>query len=277
MPNNTETYWDADGVSLHTYAKSIETLTGIGPPKFRGENDVIPTKPGERYVAKTPDANLLTLGMMLRGIAEHASNTDGNPTKLQYQSNYNDLIRMLWLPSAQGRELVLTKRFYDGGVLKTASANAEYVGGLAPTMIGQKAARCTVDLKLNDPFFYATSYTSQANVNGNQNITVEGNAPTLAIVVTINGTRTNAKIRNNTAGVEFTSPLALSAGHNVIVGVKDFTALATQGGAAFDSSAGIIHTGAPQWLILWPGVNQINVSSTVGTGVITLQYKAAWT
>jgi hypothetical protein len=276
MPNNTETYWDADGTSLHTYAKSITTLGGLGPPKFRGENDVVPTRPGERYVAKTPDANVLTLAMDLRGIAEHATNIDGAPTKAQYQSNWQDLIRTLWLPAAQGRELVLTKRFYDGGVLKTAAANAEFVGGMQPTMIGQKAGRCTVDLKLADPFFYATSYSSSAVVNGNQNITVEGNAPTLAILATINGARTNAKIRNNTAGVEFTFPTALSAGHNVIVGVKDFSAVATMGGAGFDASASVIHSGAPQWLILWPGVNQINVSSTVGTGVITLQWKAAW-
>lgn len=277
MPNNTETYWEADGVSLHTYAKTIATLSGLGPPKFRGENDIVPTKPGERFVAKTPDANILTLAMNLRGIAEHATAIDGAPTKAQYQSNWNDLIRTLWLPSALGRELVLTKRFYDGGVLKTASALAEFVGGLSPTMIGQRAGRCTVDLKLADPYFYSTSYISTPIVNGNQNITVEGNAPTHAILVTINGSRTNTKIRNNTLGVEFTHPLAFSAGQNVIVGVKDFSAIATQGGPAYDSSASVIHAGAPQWLILQPGVNQINVSSSSGTGVVTLQYKAAWT
>lgn len=272
MPNNTLTYWEADGQSLHTYAKSITTLSGMGPPQFRGADHTVPLKPGQTWVPKTFDANTITLAMVLRGIAEHATNIDGTPTKAQYQSNWNDLIRMLWKP---GQLVSLRKRFYDGGILRQASALVEYKGGLQPTMIGDKASRCTVDLNVLSGVFFDDNLTTEPLVNGNQNITVLGNAPTTRIFVTVNGARVNPKIRNNTAGVEFTYPRTLLAGATVVADVENF-GVTDSASPGVDMSPYVTQDGFAQWLVLRPGVNQINVSSTSGTGTVSLQYRAAW-
>lgn len=272
MPNNTPVYWEADGVSLHTYARSITTLSGIGLPKFRGEDIVVPLKAGEVWVPKTLGANTITLQMFVRGIAEDGADIDGGATQAQYQSNWNDLIRALWKP---GKLVTLRKRFYDGGILRQASALVEYAGGLEPTMIGKNAAKCMVDLKVHGGLFYHDTETAETLVNGNNPITVLGNAPTTRIKVTINGSRTNAKIINSTHGVEFTYPRAVNSGLNALIDVENYLITDTSVPGS-DMSPHMIHDGYAQWLVLYPGVNVLNLSSSAGIGTVNLAYRAAW-
>jgi len=272
MANNTETYWEADGQSLHTYARSIETLGGMGPPPFRGEDITVPLSPGQIWVPKVLDSNILTLAMWLRGVSQEAGSGVTATTKAQYQSNWNDLIRLLWTP---GRQVSLRKRFYDGGVLRLATALAEYQGGLQPSLIGNSAARCTVDMKIAAGVFYHDTETSVVLSNGNNNVTVLGNAPTGLVKVEIVGARTNVKVRNNTAGVEFTYPQVLNTGVSAIIDSSQYL-VTDQSHPAKNMAPLIIHSGSAQWMYLTPGVNVINLSSTAGAGVVTLKYRAAW-
>src|SRR5688572_22025127 len=108
MVNNTETYWEADGTSLHTFAWSIETLSGLGPPPLRGEDVTIPYSPGQQHVPKTFDSNKLTLAIQLRGVNPNAGSGVTAASRRQIMNNWNDLVRLLWTP---GRQLALTKRF----------------------------------------------------------------------------------------------------------------------------------------------------------------------
>jgi len=276
MPNNTPTYWEAAGVSLHTYAQSIETLSGLGPPKLRGENVVVPLHPGSRFIQKVPDSNTLTLAMWLRGVVSSAGVAEVNETREQYMRNWNDLVRLMW---RNGEQFDLTKRFYDGTnpSVISATAKAEYAGGLEPTFLGKSAAKCTIDLTLADPFFYSDSLFSASLVNGNNMIDVPGTAESLAIFIRINGSRTNTTIRNVTNGIEFTYPNAVASTEYLDVDVKNYTARhKPAGGPEYDASTRIIHFGGPQWLKLEPGANTLNVSSTSGTGVITIQARGAW-
>lgn len=461
--NNTETYWEADGQSLHTFARSIETLSGMGPPPLRGEDITIASQPGQQWVDKVFDSNTITLAMWLRGIkptvkvrenlvlnpkpnsvpggyaspgtfsltadgltvtlsstttpyvftsytkdgakagqvyafrakvkgvmapgsvattanvrphkrtgnqyfslaspvsinldgttqeiafywkatqdvpageffelsvvangtalatstlsidevmiedvgteipttppkpffyalstppskgvyrwsgAAYASpsvwevgNQGGKVSKAQFQSNWNDLIRLLWTP---GRQVALRKRFYDGLILRQATALAEYAGGLQPSMMGPAAAKCTIDMKIAGGLFYDDNLQTVPLVNGDNNIEVLGNAPTHNILVTINGARSNVKVRNKTHGVEFTYPRPLLTGHVATIEVMDYEAQHSNGGVGYDSSSSVLHTGAPQWLILRPGLNVINLQSDSGTGAVVLQYRGAW-
>lgn len=271
MANNTETYWEADGQSLHTFARSIETLSGMGPPALRGEDITIPLQPGQTWVPKVHDSNTLTLAMWLRGVAQNAGSGAVKTTKAQYQSNWNDLIRLLWTP---GRQIDLTKRFYDGGVLRTATAKAEYAGQLDPTLMGPAAARCTVDLKIAKGLFFNNVESSETLVNGDNTIQVLGNAPTNRIMVTINGARDTVKVRNKTFGMEFTYPRAMLTGQNAVVDIENYTV--NDSTATSDRSALINHSGSAQWLTLFPGTNVINLSSASGLGTVTLNYRAAW-
>lgn len=273
MVNNTETYWEADGQSLHTYARSIETIGGISLPNFRGEDITIPGQPGQTWVAKQPDSRILPLAIWLRGTADGVGGYI--TTKSAYQSAYNDLVRLLWTP---GRQFDLTKRFYDGGVLKTATAKAEFAGGLAPTMHGNSLGKCTVDLKLADPYFYEATFNSVNLAAGNNNVVVAGNAPTNNIQVNVVGPRVNPKLINSTLGVEFTYPRSLLTSETASIFVRTYDASELSGGAgtAFDTSSWVIHAGETQWLVMKPGTNVINLSSTSGIGTVQLQHKAAW-
>lgn len=276
MPNNTETYWTANGESLHTYARSIETLGGNSPPPLRGGNIVVPLHPGARHVAKTPDSNTYSLGMWLRGVAQDAGAGAVAATKAQYMKNYNDLVRLLW---RGGKEFQLTKRFYDitSAAVISATAQAAYASGMEPTMIGQAAGRCIVDLTLADPFFYDDALFTTNLVNGNNVIVIPGNAPTLNMFLTITGSRTNTTIRNLTNGIEFTCPEIVLAGDYVEINPRTYDAtFQPASGVGYDVSSRIIHAGSYQWMQLEPGTNVIQLSSTSGIGVVSLQARGAW-
>lgn len=272
MPNTIETYWEADGVSLHTYAWSVETLGGMGPPPLRGEDIVVPLRNGEVWVPKKFSANVLTLSMWLRGVAADAGSGVVQETQQMYEERYNDLVRLLWTP---GRQLALTKRFYDQGSLRVAVAMAEFRGGLAPVKSGRAFGRCTVDLKIAEGVFYDQAYRTVNLNNGDNTITVPGNAPTSKILVNINGARNQPRIRNTSLGVDFIYNRSVLTGNTAIVNTDTFD-VSESGAPAYDGAPYIINSGDEQWLTLRPGVNVINVSSVSGAGAINLQYKAAW-
>lgn len=274
MPNNTETYWDINGQSLHTFARSIETLGGIGIPNYRGDDYVIPYRPGEVWVPKELGSNVITLAMWLRGIPQDA-NADSAANKAQYQSNWNDLIRLL-IPRP-GYQLQLTRRFYDGGVLRTAMALAEYAGGLSPKMIGNNANKCSIDLKLADPNFYDTTTGTAALPNGTTVVNVPGNNTTYNLFITALGARNNLLVENLTTGVSFTYSGQIPSGSTAIIAPMNFNATEQAGaGSPVDTSVRVLQSGSPFWFNLAPGNNSIRVSSSSGTGTVTLSYKGAW-
>jgi hypothetical protein len=276
MTNSTEEFWDVDGVSLTTFAYNISSLGGdrLAPPPLRGSNLTVPHSPGRIYQQKMVDQNTITLGMWVIGAQPDGSAPVSGYAKQQFNKNFRMLRRMLFTPN---REFTLTKRFYDeDGVLRTASAKAQYGGGLNPTMQGQARAVFTVDLVLADPYFYGTQL-SQNLVTGTQNVNVLGDDNTRNIIFTLQGSRNRPKIRNNTLGIEFEYAADLSAGAQAVVDIRGYSSSTTpSGGSAFKSSGSILHSGAAAWFALAPGVNSITVSSTSGTGVITMQYQEAW-
>lgn len=264
MVNTTDEYWAANGVSLQTYAQNITTFTGrLAPPKFRGEDIVIPYAEGERFIPKVAGSRIITLQMWVRQYGTDA-----------FDDNWRALRNLLWNPKAQ---LTLQKRFRVAGVVRTASAYAQFNDGLEPSMIGRNGAKFSVDLKLTDPYFYDDAASTFPLVNGQQNIVLPGDAETQRLQLTINGSRTNAIVRNNTLGqqVEYHDPL--TSGSTALIDVKAFSATTTpSGGAAFVSTGKVRHTGAPYFLGLAPGTNSITVSSSSGAGTIQLVARGAW-
>lgn len=276
MPNNTDTYWEADGVSLHTFAWSIETLGGMGPPSLRGDDVTVPYNPGRRWVPKTFDSNVLTLAMQLRGLAADAGEGASQATRQLYQERWNDLIRLLWTP---GRQVALRKRFYDtGGVIRVATAMAEYAGGLQPSLIGRAAARCTVDMRIAGGVFYDDTAQVFNLVNGDQTINVRGNSPTRNILVTVNGARNNAKVRVKSGPLDHTVEYhhSLASGDYATLDVMDRTSETVGEGPTYESTLDVRHSGAPYWLELRPGDNVVNLASDSGIGSVQLTVRGAW-
>jgi hypothetical protein len=151
MVTTTEQFWAADDVSLATYAWNIETWgdTRQSPPPLRGDDVLIPYRPGRRWVAKQVDSKEIVLRMWVIG-----SDEDGNVEVDQEQEFYRNwtlLKRLLWRPRAQFK---LTRRWFEDGELQVASAQAQFADGLEPGMTGKTRAEFSVTLMLADPFFY---------------------------------------------------------------------------------------------------------------------------
>lgn len=154
MANSNECYWDWNGTSLETYAHGIEELNEArgGPPPLRGEDVIIPGRVGRLFQPKVPDSRIITLTMWVIG-----QDADGNIIDLDtWRANMRALTALLYNPSAQG---ALTKRWRDtsGGPIRSATAQAQYAGGLTYEVSDNRTlmvARTSVDLLLADPYFY---------------------------------------------------------------------------------------------------------------------------
>lgn len=275
MTTSTLEYWDVDGVSLQTHAFDIETVGGdrLAPPSLRGTNVLVPNATGRRWMPKQVDSRTITLGMWVIGTEEDGFAPTDKTLKAQWDENFRKLRTLLWQP---GRQFVLTKRFYVDGVLKTASALGQYAGGLNPNMNGRARGVFTVDISLADPYFYSAAVTTSA-LSSSQTLSIGGDAVTDKIQIHIDGARLNPKIRNDTMGVEVEYHADLSSGDDLDVDVETFTSVTDPAAApAFNSIGSIRHAGAAQWLLLQPGDNVIEATSTSGIGTMFLTYQEAW-
>lgn len=187
MTNSTAQFWDADGTSLQTLARNLKTWGGDreGVPDFRGEDTLVPYRAGRKWVPKVPDSRTIGLSGWVVG-----ANDDGTIGDVEtFRKNWKVLRRLLWTP---GRQIALTRRWLDPdtGLLVTATAMAEYAGGLTPEMTGPNRADFQVDLHLADPFFYGepvvVELTSTNRTNQCTNPSFEtGTASWAALVSTL--------------------------------------------------------------------------------------------
>lgn len=276
MTISSDEYMEASGIPLQTYAMNIETVGGTrrAPGKFRGSNVKIPHRRGTMFVAKMPDERVISLNMWIRGCNADGKIPTGRTARALYEENLDSLINLLWRADTQ---FVLSKRVFLGEAIKVVDALAEFDGGLEPTMIGRRAAKMTVDLRLSDPYFYDRNYTTVNLVNGDNLINVPGTGTTTKILLTINGARNVTKIRNSTFGVEVTYNDSLNLNDVALIDVDAHNAYKTPNGQVrVKNNTKIVHQGNAEWLYLEPGPNLISVSSSAGAGAVQLQYKAAY-
>lgn len=273
MTNTTDTFWSVDGVSLQTHAKNIQTLGArFSPPPLRGEDILIPYAKGRRWVPKVADSRVIPLAMWVRGYNDDGS-VSANAVR-KFEENWRALRNLLWTPD---RQVLLQKRFYVNGLLRSATAKAQFSGGLEPTMIGRAGAKFVVDLTLADPYFYDDELKTFNLVNGNNTLAVLGDVPTENLKLTINGSRNNTIVRapNRNIQVQYTGNLA--TGDTAVIDVPIRSAQTTPSGVpTYDSNGRVIHSGAAHWLDLAPNSDVINLSSTSGAGLVVLQGRGAW-
>jgi hypothetical protein len=266
MVNTTDLYWSVDGVSLNTHAQNIESLAGLmAPPEMRGEDQLIPYAIGEKWVEKIPDSRILPLGMWVIG-----------NTRDEFDDNWAALVKLLWTP---GRQFNLTKRFRRGGITYSATAKAEFVGGLQPSMIGRKGAKFTVDLKLADPYFYDDALTTLTISSARANYTVLGDAPTHNLEFVIDGSRGPLEFINWTNDHDMILSRATASNELTRIYTQYWQAWReVDGGGINDISSMVRHNGGNMWMTLDPGINDIQMveSAPVGTGLIQIKARGAW-
>jgi hypothetical protein len=271
---STPTYWDVDGVSLQTFAFDIVTVGGdrMAPPALRGNDITIPYAPGNMWVPKQVAARSMTLDMWVIGVNEDGSIPSGSNAR-KFDDNFRKLRQLLWTP---GREFTLTKRFYVDGVLKIASARAQFGGGISPSMTGRSRGGFSVNLNLADPYFYGPEINTNLET-GTQTVTVEGDDITRAVKLHVSGPRNNVRVYNSTLDVYVEYHADLSSGDYVDIDVKNFLAVTDLAAIPpFNSVGKIRHEGDAFWLLLTPGVNTIVVSSTSGIGGVILTHQEVW-
>lgn len=155
MSATTEETWKVNGTLLNTYAYNIETLNGReGIPPRRGQNVVIPFKPGRLWVPKIPDERPLTLAMWVND-----ADVDGvyASTEVARRAQLRDNTQAIKdLFGTFGTLCSLEKKVRRGAGLKTYTGQAECVGVLPFQYedLITSFARVVVDLVMPDPYWY---------------------------------------------------------------------------------------------------------------------------
>lgn len=269
MSNTTDIYWDVDGQSLHTYAWNIETLGGDrdSVPPFRGENMATPYRPGRRHANKVPDQRPLTLLMWTRDTDQDGVQPSTHALRLEgHMTNRRTIKNLFW--KDDGSQVALTKRWYEGGVVKSATAMVELTGTMAGSQSGPYLDRFAVELLLADPFFYRTLSPVTLAVGVGQSITNPGDGRTTGTgcSIVLNGPLTNPRITNNVSDPDVYVQLGAS------IATGDFVTLDLDNWTAFRDSdgvnlvGGITHSGLHQWMALFKGSNNLTLTVTSGSG-----------
>jgi hypothetical protein len=152
MTDTRVDFWDLAGTSLETYAWNVRTRGGSlrGTPPPRGSNRPVPHHHGAIYVPKYRDSRILQFLMWIVG-----SEQDGSiPTDVTRAQQFDENLKALQDLFDFEDQRTLTKRWYEGVTLKSASAQVEYAGGLEPEMWGPQGGNFSPELLLADPWFY---------------------------------------------------------------------------------------------------------------------------
>jgi hypothetical protein len=263
--NTTQTFWDVDGVSLQTYAYNIQTWGGDAqaPPPLRGDDVLVPHQAGRTWTPRVPDSRTITFGMWVVGANEDGSIPESGISRQLFERNWAMLRKLLWTPR---RQVKLTKRFrvYGSSKVHTATALAQFSGGLNPSMTGRTRAQFTVDLLLSDPYFYGDEVELDIDPQKPvEEFIVLGDDRTTAVTAEITGSTKRLRVTNSTdpeRPVWFEYGRALEKGQSATIDSQKFTATHDSDGAATPSSGNVTHEGSDHWMELEPGLVQLGVS-----------------
>lgn len=261
MTNNTGLYWEANGLSLHTYAWSVSTFGGrrYVPPNKRGEDLQFPFRKGRKYVRKTRDMQIQNLKMWMVPLSTDGTRDTGKTIDQKFHENWNTILAAVDVDG----QFPLVKRWWEGTTVKTATATAEYVGGIEPQVEGMRA-EFELEFLMADPYFYVAKSAVAIGT-----ITVEGNATSDHIVLSLSA-GTNPKV---------TFPDGNWVRYAGTVGGTPAIINCATGTAKIGSTYvnGLIerNTAFPEWPTMAPGSNALVLSGTGGPAG-TIAYDAAY-
>jgi len=286
MANNTDEYWEIDGVSLHQYGWSVSTLSGtrLSVPPLRGADRQFAFVAGEEFRPKVPGPKVITLNMWLTG-SDPATGIPAEDQRRAWNDNWQRLRTLMWTPT---RQFTLTRRLLlsdeDGDpYVQTTTTLGQYLGGLEPGMTGRTRATFSVDVKLTHPFFYGTQQTHTIDVDETATITNPGDTQTWArhVYVDLVGPLENATLTNSTPAPDVSVSYSgdVNDGQTVTLDVWQFSAMAAVDEPSIpeiDSRnriGQISHSGAREFFGLLKGANSITLTADSGTGHAELRFR----
>lgn len=273
MANSTDIYWSVNGVSLQTLGFNISTRGGHEPPPLRGEDTLIPYRPGQILEERMPDSRTLPFKMWAIGMDEDGLVGAYGP-RSEYEKNYKKLRSLIW---NQGRPITLTKRWKDYGssTVLTATGTGVYAGGLGEEMTGPARSDFGFDIWMADPFFYGADVpiTFAATATSTQNVTILGDYPSTLATLVVSGARTNFRLTNSTEVHYVNVNSVIAGGQSATLDIDKWTAVRTP---TLNLIKDVTHFGHKHWLSLRPGAQSLVLTSTSGTGGAVLTYKPRW-
>lgn len=193
------------------------------------------------------------------------------------RENWRRLRLLLWNPRKQVK---LTKRWKDEeGVLRTASAMAQFRDGLEPKMTGRgDRAEFQVDMRLAHPFFYPDTgdlYTLQP---GSNQISVKGDYPSRRLKILLSGGAWDQVGITTAQGVTVVVQNGgATLAQAIEVDVERFKAtLFGAAGGPKSHTKYVTHSGAAEFLVLEPGPQQVSVNWVGTPGTCTISYFPAY-
>lgn len=261
MSNNTNVYWEVNGLSLHTEAWSVRTHGGrrTVPTARRGDDVVVPFRHGRIRTNKFRDSQIISVSMWLVAMNENGTRDATMTMEQKREQNWRKILNAVDVDGTYD----LTKRWWEGGVVKAATATAEFSDGLIPTVEGAHRYTFTIEWELSDPFFY--SAVAAQPIDGS--VDVLGEVETDHVLLTLtNGTNPRVTFPGGNWVQYNGSPGATP------VTIDLSTGLAMRGGLYVN---GLIsrNTAFGAWPTLRPGTQAVTLT---GGGTGTLAHDAAY-
>lgn len=285
MTAATTEYWSAynpvlnQSLILSQYCWNVTTFGGtpraLGP--LRGGDIQVAYTPGQIFRPKFPDSRTITLQMFVAGISPTTNQpvVYNGSTHQQFSDNYQTLRHFFWTPAYQ---IQLTRQWSltQNGVITLVSgtANCQIIGAMEATMTGDSRADFSIDLALQDPYFYGASQTT--NISYNNLTTIQNLGDDVAgysnFSVKINGPMASPRLYNSTNGVWMQYNSIINSGDYITFDVGNY--IATRHSDNTIQTGLVSHSGNRRWMALNPGNNTLVLSGQMtssGTGSVTFQ------
>jgi hypothetical protein len=261
VTNTRPDYWEANGLSLHTYAWSVTSFGGAqysGPAK-RGEDLLIPFRKGRRSQRKSREAKPYDLGMVVVPRSEDGGPCVAGLTPEQMADrNFRTVVEAVDVDGL----FPFVKRWWDGTTLMTATALAEYLDSNGPSTSDGDSFDYTINLFLADPYFYAPP-----EVLGTGPVLIKGDVATSRFTVTFTlGTNPRLTLPDGN-WIQYQGSPGMTP---VVIDVH--TGLAMHG-SSYVNGLIVRNPDFPDWPVLPPGDQTITLS---GGGAISIEYEAAY-
>lgn len=278
MDVSTTEFWDVDGVPLNSYCWAIKSYGGSRQslPNLRGDNKLVPKRPGRRFAPKIADSKVITLAMWVVGVDPDTNVPSRHSQAVQWNDNWDALRRLVFTPE---REVALTKRWLRNAAspeLVQATAAAQIAGAMEPNMTGRTRADFAIDFLLADPYFYGDEISSiTIPLNTDFTVVNPGDVKVMhnSFNIEFEGDLVNPTLQNKTNGAWMKINTLIPSGTNVNVDVASFKATRSSDGTSVAQT--ISQGGERHWMALEPGNNVMRLDSS-GTGVARLTFRPAY-
>jgi hypothetical protein len=264
-------YIDIDGVPMATPAWIATDLSELNDgPENRGENLIIPRRPGTIFRSKIRDAKIVNIPIVIFGDRDAEGNTHADPRR-GLIDNINALKKALTTPNTPN----------DNARLLTyhrASGDVEALVQTSPKLdispIGPTAASAVITIEIPAGTLRSTTntvITQSVGADTTFTINAAGAGTIFGVTYNIPGAANSVTITNNTTGAGITLGSAVTTG--LVINTVAYTAF----DGATNKSGVITTTGTPFWVPLEAGANELRIQRpSASTATATITFKAVW-